>query len=75
MGSMIDTFYRQCLLVKGRTIQVAWIPEDLAKEGKYIQIKKDNGWFVEFVSSSRKIQEEVLNHERDHLYHRNRTDI
>ena len=43
--------YCQCKLKRLNTEQVAFIPEEFAKIGKYVQIREDgvwvNGWLVE----------------------------
>lgn len=44
-------FYRQCKLRRGDTHQTAFIPEKYAKEGKYLEIKGEDGWLVEKVHS------------------------
>lgn len=73
-------FFKQCLMLKHTTIadglpatqvHTAWIPEDLAKEGKVLDILKDDGtwdagWVVEKVHT-RMSEEYVREHERDHL--------
>lgn len=45
--------YAQCELQKGSTKEVAWIPENLAKVGNYVEIRDDNGWRVNWVSGQR----------------------
>jgi hypothetical protein len=66
-------------LKKGDTRQVSWIPEAFAVEGQHVGIKIDGewdeGWLVERVGKIRKSEKFVLDHERDHLGHRNRTDV
>jgi len=68
-------YYRQCTLQKGPTSQVAWIPEELAKVNKHVKIGDDDGWKVLEASTTRQSEEYILSHERDHMGHRNRTDI
>jgi hypothetical protein len=36
-------FFKQCTMTKGTTTQVAWIPEEFAKKGKYLRLEDDNG--------------------------------
>jgi hypothetical protein len=47
---MSNKFYKQCRLQKGNTHQVVWIPQEFAKAGKIVGIKKgdewDEGWEV-----------------------------
>jgi hypothetical protein len=69
------TYYRQCVLVKRATQQVAWIPEEFAVVGKYVKLKEDDGWKVTNTSEHRQSEEYVQAHERDHMGHRRRTDI
>lgn len=45
---MINHF-KQCLLRRGDTQQIVWIPEELAVHGKYICIGADDGWLVKCV--------------------------
>ena len=59
-------FYRQCLLSKQSTQQVAWIPEEFATVGKYLRIGSSNGWKVEALYS-RKHEDYVLWKERDYV--------
>jgi hypothetical protein len=66
--------YRQCELRRGTTVQQAWIPEVFAQRGKYLQIEQQNGWRVASVGI-RRSGEYLLDHERDHVGHRSRTDI
>lgn len=71
--------YRQCTLQRGTTQQVAWIPEGFAKIGSVLKITErgviEDGWEVRSVSESRQTAEYRREHERDHLYHRDATDI
>lgn len=41
--------YRQCRLKRGATAQIAWIPQEFAKIGRYLEIQGENGWLVEGV--------------------------
>ncbi|KKN11219.1 hypothetical protein LCGC14_1028770 [marine sediment metagenome] len=38
--------YNQCLLVKGKRQQVAWIPGKFALMGKILRLKDEDGWLV-----------------------------
>ena len=73
------TFYRQCTLVKEEypalIEQVAWIPEEFAVRGKYLEIKGQNGWRVSVVGTVRRSEDHIQDHERDFLGHRKRTDV
>jgi hypothetical protein len=72
-------FYIQCSLQNKTRIDVRWIPEKLAKEGKMLEVKdengnKENGWVVK--KTYGKISEENLIFIRDlHKHHRKATDI
>ena len=55
----------QCLLRKGETKQVAWIPEKFAKRGKVVRLRDEDGWRVVETYTS-KPPEFVREHERDH---------
>lgn len=73
-------WYRQCSLLRGspdggETRLVVWIPESLAKKDQYVVLKEDDTvWIVEAVWS-RCTEEYLLEHERDYVHHRKRTDI
>ncbi len=43
--------YRQCSLSKGTAQQVAFIPAEFARAGKYLRIGDENGWHVDAVYS------------------------
>ena len=90
------SFYRQCELKRVNTIsasgghlrQVAWIPEEYAKKGKWLKIKKDgcrdstegphmsweDGWQVVSVGA-RASTTQVRMYERQHLRQRGQSDI
>ena len=55
----------QCLLQKGETKQMAWIPEKFAKRGKVVRLRDEDGWRVVETHTS-KPSEYVREHERDH---------
>jgi hypothetical protein len=72
---MSEIYYRQCTLKKGPTVQVAWIPEQFAKKGKYLRIGDDNGWLVVEAGTRRISGQYLMEHEREYLNHRNVTDV
>lgn len=44
-------FYRQCVLRRGTTSTVSWIPEEFAQKHRPVELKKadgswENGWLV-----------------------------
>jgi hypothetical protein len=41
--------YRQCSLRRGTTRQVAWVPAEFARAGRYLRIRDEDGWLVEAV--------------------------
>jgi len=41
--------YKQCLLKKGESGRVTWLPEKFAKKGKILRLKDDDGWVVKDV--------------------------
>ena len=57
--------YRHCLLRKGVTQQMAWIPEPFAKVGKYLRIGESHGWLVDAVYSA-KPEEHILKHRNEY---------
>lgn len=78
-------WHRQCVLERpivgdasGAMIQVSWIPEKFATAGKYLRLREDgeweNGWLVRQVGG-RKPSTEVNERSRDHLKHRDGSDI
>lgn len=76
---MAEKFYRQCVLRRGKTEQVSWIPEKFAQKTRPVKLKKDDGswddgWVVESVGS-RASEDEVSLMERDHLRTRKHSDI
>jgi hypothetical protein len=50
--------YCQCTLRKGNREQITWIPEKFAKKGKFLKLKKDNGW--EVIEVGHKANEETV---------------
>ncbi len=78
-------YYKQCILRRGITRQMTWIPEKFAKKGKFIKLRIsqgrgcvksfsewDDGW--ECILVGNKLPEDQL-HDREYLYHREVTDI
>jgi hypothetical protein len=66
--------YRQCLLFRG-SFQIAFIPEQFAKVGKYLRINDENGWKVVEVFKLRLSEDYLMEVEREYLHHRKVTDI
>ena len=66
----------QCLLLKGKTSQLAWLPEKFAVQGKYVRLLEDNGWMVDKVYPNR-ITEQFLFEYKDRQFKNQRkvTDI
>lgn len=79
MAKKDGLFYRQCELrrVSGH-LEVAWIPEEFARKGKYLRIKRgekwENGWEVVAVYD-RASAEQVEKNERLYLVQREASDI
>jgi hypothetical protein len=79
MSKKPNEFYVQCELrrVNGQ-IDMAWIPEQYARKGKFLRIRNhgkwENGWEVTAVYS-RKHADEVLENERLYLVQREASDI
>lgn len=74
----MSVYYRQCQLKRESVVETAWIPEQLARVGKHVKIKNDDGewtygWHV-FEVGSRQPEEFVLEHERDYWTSRRATD-
>ena len=67
--------YRQCELRRKDTMDVAWIPEEFARIGKWLRIRGENAWQVVRVGENRKSQQYLLEHERDWMYQREASDI
>lgn len=72
------TYHKQCILRKGTTITVSWIPEKFAHPGKHLKLKDDgkwvDGWVVEVVGT-RLDSTYVENRSQEYKKHRERTDI
>lgn len=45
----MTNYYKQCLLRRGDTQQIVWIPEELAVHGKFVRIEEEDGWMVKCV--------------------------
>lgn len=59
-----EIYYRQCVLERGNTTTVSWIPEKYAETGKYLKLKNENGewvdgWVVKSASTA-KVEESFL---------------
>lgn len=68
------TYFRQCILDRGETQQVVWIPQCFAVAGKYLRIKGENGWKVRCVGLE--MDWDTLSvASREHRYHREVTDV
>jgi hypothetical protein len=78
---MTETFYRQCVLVKGTSETTSWIPEKFAQKGRPVRLRLktgkdewDDGWMVSSVGA-RASGEQVSMMERDHTRTRKASDI
>ncbi len=67
--------FRQCVLQKKAIVQVAWIPEQFAKEGLFLEIKEDDGWEVIFVGTIRLDDAYVSERSQDYKHQRKASDI
>ena len=69
----------QCLLRKGTTHQMSWIPSKFAVLGKFLMLKQDNGSWSdnwEIVSRYTAIpSSQMYNLSTAYKYHRQNTDI
>ena len=67
---MQQEFLRQCLLVRGTSTFVAWLPEKYAKQGETVDLKHngewDKDWYIADVYSSMPAFE-VREHQRINL--------
>lgn len=79
-----EVMYRQCVLRSptdgGESVQVAWIPADLAKLDKQVYFGKktsepDKLWTVTGVSDPAISGEYLAEHERDYVTQREASDI
>lgn len=60
-----EIYYKQCMLVKGQTVQFLWIPEKFANKGKCLRLKEDDGWIVRSVGIDRRKEQYVIEREVD----------
>jgi hypothetical protein len=72
--------YRQCTLKSGHVWHHAWIPEQFAVKGKFIQLKNERGhwgttWEVISTGELTLGSDYVRELERDHLHQRKASDI
>lgn len=67
--------FKQCELKKNGSVQVAWIPEQFAHVGNYLELKGEDGWLVTFVGQIRITNEEVLEQSQDYKHQRKASDI
>lgn len=79
-------FFKQCMMhrrqegLPGVSVHVAWIPEELAKVGKVLELLDSHtgewtgGWVVESVHS-RLSEEYVREHENDYKHQRKASDV
>lgn len=79
-----DEFYKQCCLRKptlsGYKTTTTFLPEKFCIIGKVIKLKDNNGewedgWVVEAVGCAKFNSNYINRASREHLKHRNRTDI
>lgn len=64
----MSVYYRQCLMRRGhQRKQTSWIPEEFAKVGKVLRLKKQNGWEVLTVSDRRMSGEYLSAFERQYF--------
>ena len=67
--------YKQCLIKKGDTTQMSWIPERFAKTGKFLRLHDDNGWEVKVVYEPAMDEAVVNERSRDYTKQREASDI
>lgn len=71
-------YHRQCILKKGTTITVSWIPEEFAEKGKEVDLKNEGvwekGWVVSEVGT-RLPTHFVIDRSQDYSKFKTRTDI
>ena len=74
MGEREKTTYKQCKLVRPSTgqFEVAWIPNEFAKKGRWLKIKQAdgswvNGWQVEEAFGGTTLSAEEFEKKRDDL--------
>lgn len=69
-----NIYYRQCILKKGDTSQIAWIPEMYASLGNYVKLKEDDGWQIIEVGS-RLAAPDMNEQSQDYKHQRKASDI
>ena len=77
-----DVWYRQCELTlktnTGKKVDIAWIPENLAKIGKTVYFGEKDSinelWTVEYVGG-RKNGKWLIEHQMDYKHQRKMSDI
>jgi len=78
------TWFKQCTFAspaeKGKTVQVAWVPEKFAVVGKQVYFGKktqtpERIWTVTKASARRVSNKYLTEHERDYLTQREASDI
>jgi len=73
--------YKQCVLDRSGTRTVTWLPEEFAKPGKVVKLRKKrqedwtDGWQVKVVGKKRLSEEQIACIDRQFLHHRETTDI
>lgn len=71
-------YHRQCILKKGTTTTVSWIPLEFAEKGKIVDLKNDGiwekGWTVEAAGTTLPTHF-VIDRSQEYKKHRTRTDI
>lgn len=75
-------YYKQCVLRKGNTIEVSWIPEVYAHVNAYVKIRDkkdkkiwDDGWQVMTVSEFRMDEAQLNDYSQDYKHQRKMSDI
>ena len=72
---MNTNHYRQCMLVNGEATTVAWIPDTLAKVGKWIEAKADKSLWYVYEAWNRLPAAVVEERSRDYRNQRKASDI
>lgn len=76
---MKPELYQQCLLYKGNTAMVSWIPTEFAKKGKVVKLKVngewDDGWFVMSQFGNKITREQLNTLEAQYKWTRETSDI
>lgn len=72
------SYHAQCELRKGAMVQVSWIPQSFAIEGRVIDLKSDEGWdegwIVKSVYDSLMWSVYAEQHSTGYRWHRSMTD-